>query len=128
MLIFRSKQLCVLAVSICLISLPMMQGASAAVISTEQAIDMTERQDRIGHINEVLARETVRDTLVRYGVDPADASARAEALSDTELLTLEQELDKLPAGGTGVVELVGIVAIILIILELLDVTNLFSEF
>ena len=128
MLSFRSKQLCVLAVSACLISLPMMQSASAAIISTETAIEMSERQGRIDHINNVLARESVQSTMVRFGVDPADASARIDALTDAELQTLEQQLEQLPAGGTGVVEVIGIVAIVLVILELLGVTNFFSEF
>ncbi len=127
MLIFRGKHICVLAISVCLISLPMLQSASAAMISTETAIEMAERQGRIDHINEVLARESVRNTLIRYGVDPVDASARVDALTDTELQTLEQQLEQLPAGG-GVVEVVGIVAIVLVILELLGVTNFFSEF
>ena len=128
MLIFRGKQFCILAISICLISLPMMQSAGATIISTERAIDMAERQGRIDHINEVLARDSVQSTLVRYGVDPADASARVDALTDTELQTLEQQLDRLPAGGVGIVEVIGIVAIVLVILELLHVTNFFSEF
>ncbi len=128
MLIFRSKQFCVLAISVCFISLPMMQSAGAALISTETAIEMTDRQGRIDHINEVLAGESVRSMLVAYGVDLADASARVAALTDTELQTLEQQLEQLPAGGTGVVEVIGIVAIVLVILELLGVTNFFSEF
>ena len=128
MLIFRSKQICVLMISACLISLPMMQSAGAAIISTEAAIEIAERQDRIDHINEVLARESVQSTLIRYGVEPADASARVAALTDTELQTLEQQLEQLPAGGVGVIEVVGIVAIVLIVLELLGVTNLFTEF
>ena len=128
MLIFRGKHICVLAISVCLISLPMLQSANAAMISTETAIEMAERQGRIDHINEVLARESVQNTLVRYGVDPADASARVDVLTDMELQTLEQQLEQLPAGGTGVVEVIGIVAIVIVILELLGVTNFFSEF
>ena len=100
MLIFRSKQICALVISACLISLPMMQSAGAAIISTETAIEMTERRGRIDHINEVLAGESVRSMLVAYGVDLADASARVAALTDTELQTLEQQLGQLQAGGT----------------------------
>ena len=128
MLIFRSKQFCVLVISACLISLPMMQSAGAAIISTETAIEIAERQDRIDHINEVLARESVQSTLIRFGVEPIDASARVAALTDAELQTLEQQLEQLPAGGTGIVEVIGIVAIVLVILELIGVTNLFSKF
>lgn len=128
MLTYLGKRLCVLALSICLVTLPLMQSANAAVISTESAIEMTDRQDRIEHINVMLAEDSVQKTLVRLGVDPADASARVDALTDAELQTLEQQLDQLPAGGVGVVEVVGIVAIVLIVLELLHVTNFFSEF
>ncbi|MCP4301877.1 MAG: PA2779 family protein [Gammaproteobacteria bacterium] len=128
MSIFPGKRLCVLAVSVCLISLPLMQPGYASVISTEQAITLAERQGRIDHINEVLARDSVQNALVKFGVDPADASARVDALTDAELLTLEQQLGDLPAGGTGIVEVIGIVAIVLIVLELLNVTNFFTEF
>ena len=128
MLSFRGTHVCAIAISVCLISLPMMQSANAAIISTETAIEMDERRARIDHINEVMARESVQSTLVRFGVNPADASARVDALTDTELQTLEQQLEQLPAGGIGVVEAVGIIAIVFIILELLDVTNFFSEF
>jgi hypothetical protein len=125
---FLSKRLCVIAVSFCLLTLPLMQAANAAVISTESAIEMAERQDRVDHINVMLSKDSVKNAFVRLGVDPVDASARVDALTDAELLTMEQQLNQLPAGGTGVVEVIGIVAIVLIILELLDVTNFFSEF
>ena len=128
MFINRGKKICVLAISVCLISLPLMQSAGAKIISTETAIRVAERQSRIDHINMVLARDSVQSTLVRFGVDPVDASARVDALTNSELQTLEQQLEQLPAGGTGVVEVVGIVAIVLIVLELLGVTNFLSEF
>ena len=128
MLNFRGTYIFAIAISVCMVSLPIMQSANAAIISTESAIEMDERRTRIDHVNEILARASVQSTLVRFGVDPADASARVGALTNTELQTLEQQLEQLPAGGTGIVEVVGIVAIVLIILELLGVTNFFSEF
>jgi hypothetical protein len=128
MVIFRGKSICVLAMSFCLIGVPMMQTASAAIISTETAIEMDERQGRIDQINDVLARESVQSTMIRFGVDPLDASARVAALTDMELQRLDQQLEQLPAGGVGIIEVVGIVAIVLIVLELLGVTNFFTEF
>jgi hypothetical protein len=122
------KRMGVIAVSVCLISLPIMQTANSALISTKSAMELTERQDRVAHIRNVLAADTVQQTLVRMGVEPAIASARVDALTDAELQLLEQQMDQLPAGGTGVIEVVGIVAIVLIILELLNVTNFFNEF
>ena len=123
-----TRQFCVTAVTFCLVALPLMQTATAAIISTETAIELTERVAQVERINAVLAQDSVQDALIRMGVDPVNAMARVDALTDTELQTLEQQLDKLPAGGTGVIEVVGIVAIVLIVLELLHVTNFFNEF
>ena len=115
-------------VALCLTLLPVLQTASAAIIQTETAIEITQRQHHIDRINELLARDTVQSVLIKLGVDPDDASARVQSLTGAELQTLEHQLAELPAGGVGVVELVGIIAIVLVILELLDVTNFFSEF
>ncbi|NOX70617.1 MAG: PA2779 family protein [Gammaproteobacteria bacterium] len=123
-----SKQLFVVAMTLCLVTLPLIQTAAAAIISTETAIELTDRVAQVDRINAVLARESVQDALIRMGVDPVNAMARVDVLTNQELQTLEQQLDKLPAGGVGVVEVVGIVAIVLVILELLHVTNFFSEF
>lgn len=123
-----SKRIWALVVTVCLVSLPLMQPVNATVISTKTAMELAERQDRIDRISDVLARGSVEQALIGLGVEPADAIGRVDALTDAELLTLEQQLDELPAGGTGVVEVVGIVAIVLIVLELLHVTNFFSEF
>jgi hypothetical protein len=115
-------------VVICLTLLPVLQTASAAIIQTEIAIEITERQQQIDRINEVLDRDAVQSVLIKFGVDPVDASTRVQSLTSAELQILEQQLVNLPAGGTGFVEVIGIVAIVLLVLELLNVTNFFSEF
>ena len=120
-------RVCIYTVVICLTLLPVLQSANAAIVPTDAAIEMTDRQQQIDRIDDVLARDNVRSLLVDFGVDPADASARVRALTDAELATLDSQLAELPAGGVGIVELVGIVAIVLIVLELLGVTNIFSK-
>jgi len=122
------KRACTLIIAICLSTLPVLQTANATIISTETAIEITSRQHQIDRVNDLLARDTVQSVLVDLGVDPDDAGARVQSLTDAELQTLENQLAELPAGGTGIVEVIGIVAIVLIVLELLHVTNFFSEF
>ncbi len=122
------KRASTFVVAICLTLLPVLQTANAAIIQTEIAIEITERQHQIDRINEVLDRDAVQSVLIRFGVDPVDASNRVQSLTSAELQILEQQLTELPAGGTGFVEVVGIVAIVLLVLELLNVTNFFSEF
>jgi len=112
----------------CLLGTSMMQPAVAAIISTETAIELENRQVQIDRISDVLAQENVQNMLVKMGVDPLQARIRVDALTNDELQILHNKLDQLPAGATGIVEVVGIVAIVLIILELLNVTNFFSEF
>jgi hypothetical protein len=122
------QRMVALLTALCIVSIPVTRNARAAIISTDAAIEISERDQRIDRVNEMLARDSVRDAMVGFGIDPADASARVQSLTAEELQVLEERLAELPAGGAGVVEVVGIVAIVLIILELLNVTNFFTEF
>lgn len=112
----------------CLAGTSMIQPAVAGMISTETAIELQLRQEQIGRINDVLAQENVQKMLVQMGVDPEHAKIRVNSLTNEELQILYQEMDQMPAAGTGIVEVVGIVAIVLVVLELLDVTNIFNAF
>ena len=73
-----------------------------------------------------LARDDVRMAMERLGVDPLDADARIASLSDAELLRMQGELDRLPAGGDAIA-VIGVVFLVLLILELVGVTNIFNR-
>jgi len=105
----------------------MSNAAYAAVISTEAALAAQQRGDTVAHISAILLRDDVRAALVQRGVDPSQAMARVNALTPSELAELESRLDSLPAGGIGVIEVLGITAVVLLILELLGVTNVFTK-
>jgi hypothetical protein len=96
------------------------------VIGAEQFLSVTDRQATIEDIDAVLARSEVQAQLKRYGVDPAMASARVAALSDQELMSLAENFDTLPAGGSAL-GVIGIVFIVLLILELVGVINIFNK-
>ena len=123
-----SSRYVVAIVSICLVGASAIRPATAAIIPTDTAIEMSDRQVQVDRINEVLAQQEVRDMLVKMGVDPAAARERVASLTDSELQVLHQKMDDMPAAGTGVVEVVGIVAIVLVVLELLNVTDFFKSF
>lgn len=107
------------------LTVPAQSTAYAAVISTEQYIASIDRGAALARVDEVLARAEVRERLERLGVDPADALARAEALSDAELIALAENLEELPAGG--LLGVLGVVFVVLLILELVGVTNIFTK-
>lgn len=100
--------------------------ASATVISTQQALSAQQRSAVETSVRSNLSRSEVRQAMVRMGVDPAQADARIAALSDADLMRVQGQLDRLPAGGDALA-VVGIVFIVLLILELTGVTNIFNR-
>lgn len=101
--------------------------ASAAVISTQEALSAQQRATVEGSVRSGLARDDVRQAMLRMGVDPAQADARVAALSDAELRQVQGQFDRLPVGGDSVLAVIGIVFLVLLILELVGVTNVFTR-
>jgi len=105
---------------------PLQSTAYAGVIGTEQYLATLDRERALERIDAVLAREEVRERLEQLGVDPADAVARAAALSDAELFALAENLEEMPAGGS-LLGVLGVVFVVLLVLELVGVTNIFTK-
>lgn len=101
-------------------------NAHAGVITTQQALSAEARAATEQQIRTALAREDVRKAMQGYGVAAADVDARIASLSDAELLRLQGEVDRLPAGG-DLLAVIGIVFVVLLILELVGVTNIFNR-
>ena len=102
--------------------------ASAGVIGTQAYLSAAARAGHLADINAAISRADVQAQLVSLGVDPANAVTRAAALSDAELAQVAQEMNNLPAGGDGLLAVVGIVFVVLMILELTGVIDIFKKF
>lgn len=124
----RSFHLLVLLIAASLMSTGFVQSAGAGIISTEAALELQERKQRIERINSVLARDNVQQQLIAFGVDPAAAQERIASLSDSELEVLQQRMDTLPAGADSALTVLGIVLLVLLVLELVGVTDIFKSF
>lgn len=72
-----------------------------------------------------LGSSELQDALTKMGVEPADAKARVERLTDAEVADLGARLDQLPAGA-GVLEAVLIVFFIFVITDALGITDIFA--
>jgi hypothetical protein len=97
------------------------QSVLAAMIGTEDMLHSTRAQQARDEINNLLAREDVQSALVAQGINPIEAKARIDSLSDAEVVRFADQIDKLPAGGyigppAGVMIaiLVGIILLIVI--------------
>lgn len=102
-------------------------SASAGVIGTAEYLSATDRAGQIASVQAALSRADVRTQLEKYGVDPADAATRVASLTDSELADVSARMDSLPAGGDGVIAVIGILFIVLIILEWTGVIDIFKK-
>lgn len=114
----------ILMVNTALLGVPRM--TMAGTVGTHAMMQIEARQAKVDHLQQAMLREDVGAALVALGVTPEAAQQRIAALSDQELLALEQQIDTLPAGGS-LLAVVGVVFVVLLILDLTGVTNVFTR-
>jgi len=78
------------------------QSVLAEMIGTEAMLDSTGAQQARDDINSLLLREDVQNALMAQGINPIEAKARIDSLSDGEVLRIADQIDKLPAGGFAI--------------------------
>jgi hypothetical protein len=122
----RSKSASVLLVTL---TVPF-QSVLAAMIETEATLDMTVKgQEARNTIKTILAREDAQAVLRAQGIDPLEARARVDSLTDAEAVRIADQIEELPAGGNFLVGLliaVGVIVIILAITDALGYTDVFT--
>jgi hypothetical protein len=108
-----------LAIWVFMISGP--SQAMAALVGTERVFDAERVQNARELIHGLMAREDIQAALVREGIDPQEAQARAESLSDAEAVRLAGAIESLPAGGSSLGLIVGAILLVFIILLITDI-------
>ena len=121
-----SKQAVIFAICLALLNLSSPWTARAELVGTLQAVESQTRGQDLATVNAALARNDVRAKFIELGVDPATVDARVSALTDSELRTLADRMDRMPAGG-DFLALIGVVFVVLIILELVGVIDIFKK-
>lgn len=116
-----------LALFMIMISGPVQSGM-AAMVGTETMIDASRGQEARNRINELLVREDVRQALINQGIDPGEARARIDSLSDAEAMAVADNLDQLPV-GSGALEVFLIISLIvflvLLVTDIMGYTDIF---
>jgi hypothetical protein len=105
------------------------QPVLAAMVGTEEILRTQQGQPARDRVQQFLDREDVRSALMAQGIDPREAKSRVGSLSDTEVASLADKIDSLPAGGDALGLIVGtalLVFIILLITDILGFTDVFS--
>lgn len=100
--------------------------AQAEMLSTEAAISkysaLANRDFLLGEVK----KQEVRAEIIALGVDPVEAEARLEALSDAEIASIVTQMEEESAGAGGVVGALLTVFIILLVTDFLCLTKVFK--
>lgn len=69
------------------------------MIRTDSIIDADRSQSTRNRLNHLWAREDIQAALASRGIDPQEAKARIECLTDAEIDRITDMMDQLPAGS-----------------------------
>lgn len=100
---------------------------AAQLVSSSQALALEEGGRARAVVDAYLAREEVAAELTALGLDPELARLRAAAMSTAELEELAGRIREAPAGGDGVITVLGITFVVLLVLELVGVIDIFKK-
>lgn len=102
-----------------------LQPTYAGMVETDKVAASAQSQSERERIRTFLDRADVRKELQTQGVDANAAKARVAALTDEEVHKVAGNLDKMPAGGDGILGILLTVFIILLITDILGFTKVF---
>ena len=104
------------------------QPLLAAMVPTEAIIDSNNAEEARDYLKNLIFRNEIRRSLISHGIDPNEAKARVDSLSDSEAIAVADRIDNLPAGGGAIGVIVGaalIVFLVLLITDILGYTDVF---
>jgi len=126
----RSKSTSVFLVILMVLLTTPCQSVLAAMIETEASLaSIPQGQAARNTIKALLAREDARAVLRAQGINPVEAMARVDSLTDEEIENIATRMDQLPAGGDAFGVIVGaalIVFIVLLVTDILGLTDVFT--
>jgi hypothetical protein len=103
--------------------------AHARMVNTAEILKQNQHNLACERINMFLDRSEVHKHLVVWGINPDEATARIDCLSDQEIEEILSRIDHLPAGGGALGTIVGaalIIFIVLLITDILGFTDVFT--
>ena len=100
----------------------------AAMIGTETVVDTQRGREARNLIHTLLAREDVQTVLISHGIDPLEAEARVDSLSDEEAIRLADQINQLPEGAGTVEFLLIVILVMFLVLVIFDLTGVTDVF
>ncbi len=116
-----------MATMMLLIAMPY-QPLLAAMVPTEATIYQIKAQDARDHLKTLISKNDIKKSLISQGIDPMEAKARVDSLSDSEVIEVADKIKQLPAGGGAIGAVIAasvIVFLVLLITDILGYTDVF---
>ena len=114
-----------MALLMVMISAPV-SSVFAAMIGTQAVLTGQDTSKARVQLRSFLDRKDVQSQLMARGIDPVEAKARVDSLSDGEVMQIADKIDQLPSGGDfwGTLLFVAVIVFItLLVLEILGYTD-----
>jgi uncharacterized protein HemX len=92
---------------------------SAGVYTSEQAISSQQFQYNKQQVMSMVDTADVQQKLTNLGVSPADAKLRIASMTNQELMTFNQQINEMPAGG-----ILGTIVTVLVVVAVLDLMGI----
>ena len=125
---FRLKPVSLMMIVIMLTISGPFQSAFGAIIGTEELLNEAYGQSAKAYLKELLARQDIQNALISQGIEPEEAAARIDSLSNAEAARAADQFEQLKAGG-GFLEtfliLVFLTFLILLITDIAGYTDIF---
>ncbi len=102
--------------------------AHAVMINTAEILNQKQQDFTRNRLHMLLDRSEVRKHLETWGVNPGEAKARVDSLTDQEVAEIAARFDQLPAGGNGIGVIVGAAVLIFLVLLITDILGLTDVF
>lgn len=109
---------------IALLTIASSASAYAGVISSDKILQSASSQYQKSEILSMVDSAEVQQKLIELGVNPQVAKDRINAMTPSELASVNAEMDDMPAGG--IVGTVVTVFVVLFVLDILGVTDVFD--
>jgi hypothetical protein len=109
-----------MATMMLLIAIPY-QPLLAAMVPTEATIYQVKAQEARNHLKTLISKNDIKKSLLSQGIDPDEAKARVDSLSDSEVIEVADKIEQLPAGRGVFGAIIGAALIVFLVLLLTDI-------
>jgi hypothetical protein len=100
-----------------------LQTVCASMVGTETVFTTTQTQNTRVNLIRFLERKDVEAAMTAQGINPLEAKARVDSLSDAEVMRIAEKMDQLPAGGSGLGIVVGAALVVFLVLLFTDIAG-----